>query len=194
MTNHRFDADYFDRYYGSNPVRSTDEVERLAVAVHELVAWWGGDIRSMLEVGAGPGHWSSWYRRVHRGVRVVSTDVSEHACRTHGHQRRDISEWKPKRTFDLVVCMDVVQYLDDRRAARALQHLTAATKKVLFFDALTIHDAAHTVDREATDMDVHIRSGEWYRSRLSRGFVQVGVGLWVRKGSDLVLHELERLH
>ena len=33
---------------------------------------------------------------------------------------------------------------------------------------------------------------EWYRQRLSRGFTQAGAGLWVRKGSTVVLHELER--
>jgi hypothetical protein len=192
VQNQRFDDTYFDRYYGKRPVRTTNEVVHLAAAVHDLVAWWGGKVRSVLEVGAGPGDWSNWYRATHPEVRVLSTDVSEHACSRYGHERRDIAEWTPRRPFDLVVCMDVLQYLDDRRAVRALNNLAAATRTCLYFDALTVFDARHTVDRSATDLDAHLRGGDWYRDRLSRHFVQAGAGLWVRRTSDIVLHELER--
>ena len=169
-----------------------NEVAHLAMAVHEMVSWWGGSIQSVLEVGAGPGDWSNWYRKFHPRVRVVSTDVSEHACARYGHQRRNIAEWAPSRSFDLVICMDVLQYLDDASATRALRNLTSATRNFLYFDALTRHDARHTVERESTDLDAHLRSGDWYRQRLSRGFTQVGAGLWVRKGSDVIIHELEQ--
>jgi len=188
----QFDHQYFERYYGKQPVRSKNDVAHLATAVHEMLSWWGVPVRSVLEVGAGPGHWSNWYRKVHPKVRVVSTDISEHACRAFGHQQRNIAEWSPKRTFDLVICTDVLQYLNDRQAARAVRNLTSATRTCLYFDALTTFDARHTVDRNATDLDTHLRSGTWYRERLSRGFQQAGAGIWVRKGSSVVLHELER--
>lgn len=168
------------------------EVAHLAAAVHEMVSWWGGSVRSVLEVGAGPGDWSNWYRHFHPKVRVVSTDVSEHACARYGHQQRNIAEWAPATPFDLVICMDVLQYLDDTSASRALRNLTVATRNFLYFDALTAHDSKHTVDRQFTDLDAHLRTGEWYRRRLSRGFLQVGAGLWVRKGGNVVIHELER--
>ena len=91
-----------------------------------------------------------------------------------------------------MICTDVLQYLDDRAAARALRNLTTATRTCLYFDALTLFDAKHTVDRSQTDLNAALRTGEWYRQRLSRGFTQAGAGLWVRKGSTVVLHELER--
>jgi hypothetical protein len=159
----RFDARYFDRFYGERPVRTMNEVGHLAIAVHEMVSWWGGKIRSVLEVGAGPGDWSNWYREAHPSIRVLSVDVSEHACKKYGHA-----------------------------ATAALRNLAFATRTCLYFDALTSHDARHTVDRSATDLDAHLRPGSWYRDRLSRAFVQVGGGLWVRKGAPIVLHELER--
>lgn len=190
----RFDKDYFDRYYGARPVRTMNEVSRLASAVHDLVTWWGGSITSMLEVGAGPGDWSNWYRATHPRVRVLSTDVSEHACDRYGHEQRDIAEWVPRQRYDLVVCMDVLQYLDDRRAAKALRNLASATKMCLYFDALTSHDVKYTIEPSATDLDAHLRSGDWYRTRLARSFTQAGAGLWVRKSSGIVLHELERTH
>lgn len=192
MKKSRFDEKYFDRYYGKRAVRTTSEVAHLATAVHEMVSWWGGSINSVLEIGAGPGHWSDWYRTFHPDVRVLSTDVSEHACRHYGHEQRDISEWTPRRQYDLVICMDVLQYLDNTSATRALQNLSSATKICLYFDALTNFDARHTVDRSATDLNAHLRSGDWYQRHLARDFTRVGAGLWVKKTSGIVLHELER--
>ncbi len=194
MRNEKFDRNYFEQYYGKQPVHTVNEVAHLATAVHEMLAWWAAPVRSVLEVGAGRGDWGNWYRTFHPRVRVTSTDVSEHACATFGHVRRDIAQWAPKRPFDLVICTDVMQYLDDRVATRALRNLTTATRTCLYFDALTTFDAKHTVEREATDLNVHLRSAIWYRERLSRGFVQAGAGLWVRKGGHIVLHELERHH
>ena len=192
MRNEKFDRNYFEQYYGKQPVHTVNEVAHLATAVHEMLAWWAAPVRSVLEVGAGRGDWGNWYRTFHPRVRVTSTDVSEHACATFGHDRRDIAQWAPKRPFDLVICTDVMQYLDDRAATRALRNLTTATRTCLYFDALTSFDAKHTVEREATDLNVHLRSATWYRERLSRGFVQAGAGLWVRKDGNIVLHELER--
>ena len=192
MRNEKFDRAYFERYYGAHPIHSVNETAHLATAVHEMLAWWGAPVRSVLEVGAGPGYWSNWYRTLHPAVRVTSTDVSEHACATFGHEHRDIAQWAPKRPFDLVICTDVLQYLDDRAATRALRNLTTATRTCLYFDALTLFDAKHTVDRSKTDLNATLRTGEWYRQRLSRGFTQAGAGLWVRKGGTVVLHELER--
>ena len=193
MRNEKFDRSYFERYYGKQPIHTVNEIAHLATAVHEMLAWWAAPVRSVLEVGAGRGDWGNWYRTLHPTVRVTSTDVSEHTCATFGHERRDIAQWAPKRPFDLVICTDVLQYLDDRAAARAVRNLTAATRTCLYFDALTSFDAKHTVERSKTDLSVTLRTGDWYRQRLSRGFTQAGAGLWIRKGSTVVLHELERL-
>ena len=148
-----------------------------------MLAWWGAPVRSVLEVGAGPGYWSNWYRTLHPAVRVSSTDVSEHACATFCHERRNIAQLAPKRPFDLVICTDVLQYLDDRAATRALRNLTTATRTCLYFDALTLFDAKHTVDRSKTDLNATLRTGEWYRQRLSRGFTQAGPGCGYEKAA-----------
>jgi len=192
VRNEEFDRAYFERYYGKQPIHTVNEIAHLATAVHEMLAWWAAPVRSVLEVGAGRGDWSNWYRTLHPTVRVTSTDVSEHSCATFGHKRRDIAQWAPKRPFDLVICTDVLQYLDDRAATRALRNLTTATRTCLYFDALTSFDAKHTVERSKTDLNATLRTGDWYRQRLSRGFTQAGAGLWIRKGSTVVLHELER--
>jgi hypothetical protein len=40
-------------------------------------------------------------------------------------------------------------------------------------------------------MEVHQRPGDWYRELLDPHFVQAGSGLWVRRGGNVLLYELE---
>mgnify|MGYP000877968386 CR=1 FL=1 len=131
-----------------------------------------------------------------RSVRTLSVDISEHACRTWGHECRDIATWRPEQVFDLVVCHSVLQYLDDDAATAAIEHLALATGAVLYLEAPTADDFDHVVDPDRTDMPdnpdttVHRRSGDWYRERLRPWFQQVGAGLWVRRGT-VPMFELE---
>lgn len=186
----RFDHDYYHRFYGPSGVHAPAQVGHLAAAVHEMAAWWGLEITSMLDVGAGLGMWRDWYRDHHPTVHTLSIDVSEHACRTWGHEQRDISTWRPDRTYDLVVCHSVLQYVADDAVAAAVEHLADATEYVLYLEAPTTADLAHVVDPERTDMEVHHRSGEWYRELLGQWFQQVGAGLWVKRGA-VPMFELE---
>lgn len=155
-----------------------------------MCSWWGVRPRSVLDIGAGPGLWRDWFRENHPSIRVTSTDVSEYACRTYGHQLRDIATWRPDRSFDLVICHGVLQYIDDVGAERAIEHIADATRHVLYLEVPTSRDFATVVDSSATDMLVHQRSGDWYRQRLGRSFSRAGSGLWIRHGS-VILYELE---
>jgi hypothetical protein len=186
----RFDANYYQRFYGQAGVHDHEQIAHLATAVHELCAWWGVPPDSVLDVGAGVGMWRDWYRAQHPQVHVLSVDISEHACAQWGHERRDIATWTPAEPFDLVICHGVVHYLDDAAADAALANLATATRHVLYLELPTAQDLAEVVDPERTDMDVHHRTGEWYRSRLHPHFQQAGAGLWVRRGI-VPLYELE---
>jgi 2-polyprenyl-3-methyl-5-hydroxy-6-metoxy-1,4-benzoquinol methylase len=188
----RFDASYYDRYYGEGrAVHSAREVAHLASGVFGLSRWLGVEIASVLDVGAGVGLWRRWLRRRHPRVRYRSIEVSDHAARRYGHERRDISRWRARERFDLVVCHGVLPYLDDAGAARAIENLGRMCRGAMYLEAITRRDLAHAVDREATDTAVHARTGAWYRRRLARHFVQVGGGLWVSRRSGVALYELE---
>ena len=141
-------------------------------------------------MGAGPGHFGRWLRRHRPRARLRSIDVSPYACARYGHERRDIARWRPRASFDLVVCHGVLQYLDDADAARAIENLGRVCRGLLYLEALTRRDLAVAVDPEATDTAVHARPGAWYRRRLERFFVQVGGGLWASRRSGIVLYEL----
>jgi 2-polyprenyl-3-methyl-5-hydroxy-6-metoxy-1,4-benzoquinol methylase len=188
----RFDASYYDRYYGEERgVHSAREVAHLAAGVHGLARWLGVEVASVLDVGAGLGLWRRWFRRHHPRVRYRSIEVSAHAARRYDHERRDISRWRARERFDLVVCHGVLPYLDDAGAARAIENLGRMCRGVLYLEAITRRDLARVVDREATDTAVHARTGAWYRRRLARHFVQIGGGLWAARASGIALYELE---
>ena len=187
----QFNADYYKRFYGRGGVHDKKRIAQLGSAVHNMCAWWGVSPKSVLDIGAGPGLWRDWYRDNFPNVRVTSTDVSEYACKKFGHQLRDISHWTPSRAFDLVICHGVLQYPDDKSVESAVKNIAAATRHVLYLEIPTLLDFHTIVDPTSTDMEVHQRPGDWYRGLLDPFFVQAGAGLWVRRGGNVLLYELE---
>ncbi len=167
-------------------------VAQLASGVTSLAAWWRIPIRSVLDVGAGKGYWRVWLSEELPKVRYHGLDVSEHACRTYGHELGDLATWRPSRRYDLTVCQSVIQYLDDAACTRAIDTLGAASKGLLVLEVPTVADRADVIDPSATDLDVHWRTGAWYRKRLIRHFTEIGGGMWLSHRSTAPLFELER--
>ena len=99
----RFDDAYYREFYGRSPVQSPTRIGGLAQGVLGMAAWWGIPVRSVLDVGAGPGYWGRWLGAHRPDVRYRSVDVSAAACRRYGHEQRDIVEWQAARPVDLVV-------------------------------------------------------------------------------------------
>jgi len=188
----RFDAAYYRRYYGRRPVHDRRRIAELAKGVVSLASWWRVPIRSVLDVGAGKGYWRDWLEATRPRVSYHGIDASEYACRRYGHEHADVASWEPPRSYDLVVCQSVLQYLDDSSAARAIDTLADACRGLLFFDAPTIADRDHAIDKAGTDLDVRWRTGQWYRKRLSVGFAEIGGGIWLSNRSTAVFFELER--
>ena len=119
-------------------------------------------------------------------------ETSEYLCRRHGWVRESVADYAPGTPFDLVLCHDVLQYLDDRAAVRALVNLGKLSRGALYFSVLTVEDWRRNADRERTDSGVRLRPAAWYKARLSRHFRPIGGGLMVRRGYDPLLWELER--
>lgn len=188
----RFDEAYYRRFYGGPArVHGPREIAQLASGVAGLAGWLGIELRAVLDVGAGTGLWGRWFRRHRPRARYRSIDVSEHACRAWGHERRDISRWQTNRRFDLVIFHSVLQYLDDAAAERAIDHVGAMCRGLLYLEAIT-RDDAPVLDLARTDGGgVHLRPARWYRARLARSFVQLGAGLWVSRRARVPLYALE---
>jgi hypothetical protein len=189
-----FDADYFRRFYESRRTRvyGRKQVAHLASGVTGMVQWFGGDIERVLDVGAGTGLWGDWLREHMPDVRYRSVDVSKYACRRYGHERRDISRWRARERFDLVVCQGVLPYLDDVACMRAVANMAAMCRGFLYLEAITSRDLREVCDRARTDVSVRARPATFYRRILKRWFEPLGCGLHHIRGGDAVFYDLEQ--
>jgi SAM-dependent methyltransferase len=190
----RFDADFYRRYYRDPSTRVTTRAEqrRLGDFVCAYTAYLGFKVTRVLDAGCGLGHMRESVRRFFPRAAYVGLEVSEYLSRRHGWICQGLEEYRPKTPFDLVICHDVLQYLDDRTAARALANLGRISRGAAYLSALTLEDWRSTADQSRTDSGVHLRSSSWYRQRLNRSFRPVGAGVLVRRGFTPVLWELER--
>ncbi|HEY3817184.1 MAG TPA: class I SAM-dependent methyltransferase [Polyangiaceae bacterium] len=189
-----FDASYFRRFYESRRSRvyGKEQIAELARGVTGFVRWFGGDLEKVLDAGAGTGLWRDWFRENLPEVRYRSVDVSAYACATYGHEQRDITRWRAREKFDLVVCQGVLPYLDDAACERAIENMAAMCRGFLYVEAITSRDLREVVDRSKTDVDVHARPVTFYRRLLARRFERLGCGLHHVKGGDKVFYDLER--
>ena len=126
-----------------------------------LCAYFGAEIESVLEVGAGVGPWRDRFRRYRPSVRYRSTDASAYACERFGHERRDISRWRARGRFDLIVCQGVLPYLDDEACASAALNLAAMARGFLYLEAPTRRDFREVCDDELSDLTMRARPGEF---------------------------------
>jgi hypothetical protein len=189
-----FDEAYYGRFYGDSRTRvhGADEIGRLCTGVTGLIEWWGHPLETVLDVGAGVGLWRDWFAKHRPRTKYRSTEVSAYACKKYGHEQRDVTRWRTKETFDLVVCQGVLPYLDDAAAARAIDNIAAMTGGFLYLEAITTRDLRDVIDDAKTDVKVHGRTGAWYRSRLRESYFEIGCGLWCKRDAPVLFYELER--
>ncbi len=193
-SNRRFDAAYFRRYYFDPATRVTEprEMQRRANLIAAVLAAAQLPVRSILDMGCGTGLLRSAFARVLPRASYVGMESSGYLCRRYGWLRGAVQTFTLQRPVDLLVCYDVLQYLSDAEAARALDNFAALTRSALHFSALTRKDWREHCDRTLTDGRVHLRGGDWYRRRLAKNFDYLGFGVWVRRGVSVIAWELER--
>jgi SAM-dependent methyltransferase len=188
-----FDREYYRRFYldPRTAVTSRSEMRARARLIAAYVLHVGLPVSRMLDAGCGIGLLRAPLLRALPRSRYTGLETSEYLCRRHGWVHGTIESYVPEAPFELVVCYDVLQYLDDAAARRALVALARLCRGVLYFSALTLGDWRRNCDRSRTDGNVRLRTARWYRERLARSFRPVGAGLWIRRGAPLVTWELE---
>ncbi len=189
-----FGAAYFKKFYLSPATRVTDAGEMLARArlIAAVLAHAAIPVRSILDAGCGIGLLRAAFARVLPRARYTGLDASHYLCDRYGWVPGSVVDFVPRRPSDLAVCYDVLQYLDERAAARAIANFKRLTRAALYVSALTREDWREHCDRRRTDRAVHLRAGEWYRRRLRRDFRHLGFGVWLRKDVTAILWDLER--
>ena len=189
----RFDAAYFERFYGHPDTRVADERDaaRLAGLIGGVTRYFGLRATRILDAGCGVGLLKAPLAVEFPLASYTGLEVSEYLCGTHGWTHASVVDYRAPRPYDLVLCHDVCQYLDDAAAGRAIGNLARLCRGVLSFSVPTRRDWRTAADPTRSDGDVHRRTGEWYRSRLRRHFRHLGCGLHVTRGLKPIAWELE---
>jgi len=184
---------YYQRYYFDPRTAVASRCETVARArlIAAFVAHVGLPVGRILDAGCGTGVLRAALRRLLPAAEYVGLETSEYLCDRYGWSHGRIEAYRARLPFDLVICYDVLQYLDGAAARRALANFGRLCRGVLYFSALTRADYEHNCDRRRTDGAVHLRSGRWYRAQLARAFREAGAGFWLRRGAALTLWELE---
>ena len=190
----RFDAAYYERFYADPRTCSVtdDEVARQVAFVTAYLKHMALDVRRILDLGCGLGMMQAPLMRGFPGARYQGVEYSEYLCKELGWQRGSVVNYRSRTPFDLVVCHDVIQYLDDDDAQRAINNLATLCRGALYLGVLTTEDWQENCDPARTDDQVVLRGTAWYRERLARHFVSAGGGVFVKSDAPVVLWALER--
>lgn len=168
-----YDRDYFDKWYRHphHAVKSRHELERkvaLTVAVAEY--YLGRPVGSVLDVGCGEGDWLAPLLRLRPAIQYLGVDSSEYAVARFGRARNlrlatfgQLAELRFDRTFDLIVCTDVLHYVRTAELRRGLRGIVEMLDGAAFLELFTAVDAP-----DGDKQGFIARSPKWYRSVFSQ--------------------------
>ena len=191
----RFGPAFYRRFYLDPRTRvvTRGEMSRRADLVAAFLRHVGLPVRRILDLGCGLGLMRAPLLRHFPKASYTGVEASAWLCDRHGWIHASAATFTSPRPFDLVVCHDVLQYLDGREAGATLRNLGRLCRGVLHFSVLTREDWDLYCDKGSTDRNVHLRPGSWYRRRLASDFMNAGTGMFVRRGAPAHLWELDRL-
>jgi SAM-dependent methyltransferase len=171
-----YDRAYFDRWYrdSRHRVHARGVLARkasltLAVAEYYL----GRAVRNVLDVGCGEGAWRAPLKKLRPDIDYLGLDGSEYAVARYGRSRNvrrarfgELGELRFDQRFDLIVCSDVIHYVQAAELRRGLHGIAEMLEGVAFLELFT--------SRDALDGDKHgfiARSPKWYLAT----FAQAGL-------------------
>ncbi|GIX36113.1 MAG: methyltransferase [Lysobacteraceae bacterium] len=147
----RYDRAYFDRWYrgpaGAGRRALTARKAALAVAVCEY--YLGRPVQSVLDVGCGEGPWRAPLLRLRPKLHYLGLDSSEYAIARFGRSRNlrlarfgQLAELRFSRSFDLLVCSDVLHYLPAAEIQRGLSGFPELCHGLAYIDVFCRGDPA----------------------------------------------------
>lgn len=193
-----YDRDYFDKWYRSTKHRVKSPLDiarqlRFVVSAAEYIL--ERPLRTVLDVGAGEGHWGVALKKIRRGARYVGVDPSEYAVGRFGEKRGlklggfgTLSRMRLPDTCDLILSCGVMNYVSPEDLESGLAHLTRLSVGVAYFEVFTsADDATGDFSRAAA------RQPAWWRRLFDRtGWEPLGLHFYVRKDMASMAAALER--
>lgn len=197
----QYDQDYFDRWY-RNPASKDQAVgsgarlaRKVALAVATAEYYLERPVRSVLDIGCGEGAWRAPLLRMRPKLQYLGFDSSEYAISRHGARRNlhfarfgDFQHLRPCPPVDLLVCSDVLHYLDTRELDRGLPALAELCGGVAFLETFTRED-----ETDGDNHDFKPRPARFYRRRFEAlGLSALGSHLWLAPALAERMVALER--
>ena len=148
----RFDADYYNRYYVDPQTRaaSPEEQLRLAQFIASYLNYLQLPICRIVDLGCGLGALLRGLSQYFPNAESVGVELSPYLCDTYGWQPGSVIDYHDE-PFDLVVCSDVLGYLDKQDCAQAISNLAALCDGALYLSVVTTEDL-EICDPQHTDM------------------------------------------
>jgi SAM-dependent methyltransferase len=183
-----FDAAYYRRFYrdARTRVASREELRLQATFAATFIRRLDIPVKKILDAGCGLGLMRAPLLRAFPEAKYLGVEVSEYLCQRYGWTHASLSEFNTHERFDVVICLDVVQYFDDRTAACVLENLARWCRGALYFFVPTTEDWDDGVDQQVSDTNVYVRSAQWYRQRLRKHFRHLGQGLLLKRDVPVV--------
>jgi SAM-dependent methyltransferase len=145
-----YDRAYFERWYRhpTDRVSTRESLERkarMAIAVTEFLI--GRRVRTILDVGCGEAPWFPVVRRLRPEANYTGIDSSDYVLERFGAARNirrgslgDLAKMKLRRDVDLIVCADVLQYVETPELERGLRAIRRLLGGVAYIEAFTAED------------------------------------------------------
>lgn len=184
----QYDRAYFDRWYRDPALKDSAIggrarlARKVAMAVATAEYHLERPLRSVLDIGCGEGVWRAPLLRLRPKAAYLGFDNSEYAIARHGTRRNlhfarfaEFEHLRPCPPVDLLVCSDVMHYLDARELDRGMPGLAELCGGVAFLETFCREDGI--------DGDTHgfkRRPAKFYRQRFeTAGFAPLGSHLWL---------------
>jgi len=190
-----FDRDFFKRYYhdAATSVVSAEDIFKRACFVVAYLSHLQVPVETVLDAGCGVGLWKRALHDIDPAIDYLGIDPSGYLCEKYGWFQSTVADFRSRKKFDLVVCQDVMQYMNADEVERSFAAMAAVCRGALYFDVPTTDDIkSGLLDMKKTDRKIHVRSAAWYRKRLAAHFENAGGGVFISPGANAVLLELER--
>ncbi len=173
-----YDRDYFDSWYRQRGIGAGAALARKVALAVAMAEWHlGRPIRSVLDVGCGEGSWRAPLMRLRPKLDYLGFDGSEYAVRRYGRSRNlrlarfgDMQHLRPGPPADLLLCVDVLHYLDERELRAGLSAFSQLCDGLAFIETYCAED-----DIEGDMVDFQRRPAAWYRREFTRaGLIACG--------------------
>jgi SAM-dependent methyltransferase len=193
-----YDRAYFDRWYrdpASAVIHRGVLARRVQLAIAAAEYLLERPIVSVLDVGCGEAPWRALVLHARPEARYVGVDSSEYVVRRYGRSRNivlgrfgDLGRLELGGPFDLVVCSDVMHYVEDAELTRGVRAIARLTAGLAFLEVFPRED-----DTEGDDVGYVARSAAAYQRLFeSAGLTHVGLHGWVGRALARDLMTFER--